>query len=209
MALNRPLASIPTRVSLTAVACCAMICGTVLLSPVVEASREAQDGGSDAAVVATIDLERLIDNLDAMQAANAELAQAAESYQSQIQRQREELELLYEETELLVGQQKDAKLAEAELLADELRVSTDFASGKLEEMRVRALRGIYEDVRIAAARVSQANGWDLVLVNDALVEVPPVASQQELMRQISARRVIYGDSRIDVTDVLITALNGG
>lgn len=206
MALIRQIPSVRTRVSLTALACCAMICGTVLLAPVVQASRQA--GGSSAAVVATIDLERLIDNLEAMKAANDELAAAAQSYQSQIQRQREALELLYEETELLVGQQKDAKLAEAELLADELRVSTDFAAGKLEEMRVRSLRRIYEDVRIAAAEVSRANGWDLVLVNDALVEVPPVASQQELMRQISARRVIYGDTRIDVTDVLISALNG-
>lgn len=206
MAPNHTLPSLRTRFSLTAIACCAMVCGTVLLAPVVEASR--QNASSDAAVVATIDLERVIESLDAMEAANAELTEAAESYQSQIQRQRETLELLYEETELLVGQQKDEKLAEAELLADELKITSDFAAGKLEEMRVRVLRGIYEDVRIAAARISKANGWDLVLVNDALVEVPPVGSQQELMRQISARRVIYGDTRIDVTDVLINALNG-
>jgi Skp family chaperone for outer membrane proteins len=181
-----------------------MICGTVLLAPVVEAGRQ---DGSAAAVVATIDLERVIDNLDAMAAANAELADAAELYQERIAEKRETLELLQEEIDLLVGPQRDEKLAEAEVLADDLRVFTTFAEGKLEEQRVVALRRIYEDVREAAARLSRANGWDLVLVNDALVDVPPVGSQQELMRQISARRVIYGDPRIDVTDVLIQTMN--
>ncbi len=199
-----PTFPLRSRLSLTALACCAMICGTVLLAPVVQASRQ---DGSAAAVVATIDLERVIDNLDAMAAANAELADAAELYQDRIEEKRETLELLQEEIDLLVGPQRDEKLAEAEVMADDLRVFTTFAEGKLEEQRVVALRRIYEDVREAAARLSRANGWDLVLVNDALVDVPPVGSQQELMRQISARRVIYGDSRIDVTDALIQTMN--
>jgi Skp family chaperone for outer membrane proteins len=195
-----------SRFPFVVITCCAMICGTVLLAPMVQASR--QDGGSAAAVVATIDLERVIDNLDAMGAANAELTAAAETFQARIEAKREALQLLDEEIDLLVGQQRDDKLAEAEVMADDLRLETQFAELKLEEMRVRSLRDIYENVRIVAGRLSQANGWDLVLVNDALVEVPAVATQQDLMRQISARRVIYSDVRIDVTDVLITAMNG-
>jgi len=193
-----------SRLSLTAVACCAMVCGTVLLAPVVQASRQ---DGSAAAVVATIDLERVIESLDSMTSANEELARTAELYQTEIEQRRESLELLQEEIDLLVGTQRDQKLAEAEVLADDLRVYTRFAELKLEEQRVVVLRRIYEDVREAAARLSQANGWDLVLVNDALVDLPPVTGQQELMRQISARRVIYGDTRIDVTDALIQKMN--
>lgn len=193
-----------SRLSLTAVACCAMVCGTVLLAPVVQASRQ---DGSAAAVVATIDLERVIESLDSMTSANEELARTAELYQTEIEQRRESLELLQEEIDLLVGTQRDQKLAEAEVLADDLRVYTRFAELKLEEQRVVVLRRIYEDVREAAARLSRANGWDLVLVNDALVDLPPVTGQQELMRQISARRVIYGDTRIDVTDALIQKMN--
>ncbi|MHC4810753.1 MAG: hypothetical protein ACYTEV_10370, partial [Planctomycetota bacterium] len=128
--------------------------------------------------------------------------------QAEIQRKREQLELLDEEIELLVGQQRDEKLALAERMADELRITTEMAQWKLEGLRVRTLREIYESVRVKAAELSRANGWDLVLVNDSLVEVPAVGSQAELMRQISARRVIYGDARIDVTNILIAAMNG-
>jgi Skp family chaperone for outer membrane proteins len=216
MASSAPIAPAPApvpararggaRVCLTAIACCAMVCGTILLAPVVQAGR--QDGGSAAAIVATIDLERVIDSLDAMDQANGMLEAEAARLQADIQRKREQLELLDEEIELLVGQQRDEKLALAERMADELKITTEMAQWKLEGLRVRALREIYESVREKAAELSRANGWDLVLVNDSLVEVPAVGSQAELMRQISARRVIYGDARIDVTNILIAAMNG-
>ena len=214
MARPVPTVSVPasaahrgrTRVCLTAITCCAMVCGTILLAPVVQAGR--QDGGSAAAIVATIDLERVIDSLDAMGEANGMLEAEAARLQADIQRKREQLELLDEEIELLVGQQRDEKLALAERMADELKITTEMAQWKLEGLRVRALREIYESVRQKAAELSRANGWDLVLVNDSLVEVPAVGSQAELMRQISARQVIYGDTRIDVTNILIAAMNG-
>ena len=103
MARPVPTVSVPasaahrgrTRVCLTAITCCAMVCGTILLAPVVQAGR--QDGGSAAAIVATIDLERVIDSLDAMGEANGMLEAEAARLQADIQRKREQLELLDEE----------------------------------------------------------------------------------------------------------------
>jgi hypothetical protein len=54
--------------------------------------------------------------------------------------------------------------------------------------------------------MATSNGYDLVLVNDSLAEIPP-GTEEELNRQISARRILFANPRIDLTDELIAYMN--
>lgn len=196
---------IPARFSLTAIACCAMICVTILLAPVVGAR---QPVGANAAVVAVIDLERVFNSLASFEAANTEVDAFADSLEAQVQTMRDNLSLKQEEIDLVSGAQREAKLAEVEKLADDLRVFIDWSQLRIERRRVEVLRVEYFKVRDAAEQLSVRFGWDMVLVDDTRIALPPVNTRQEMMRQMSARQMIYTDNRIDVTADLIAELNG-
>ena len=55
--------------------------------------------------------------------------------------------------------------------------------------------------------MSRANGYDIVLVDDTVAELPEDTTEAETMRQISARRMLYANPQVDISDELIVRMN--
>lgn len=195
------------RLNLTAVLCCFMVCGTVVIAGRSEAVRLINSLRAPA-VVATIDLERVMTNVNAFANGDAQIRELGQQLDAGLDIKKEALEVMQDDLEMLDGVAKADKLREMEVAAEDLAIEAQFAEYQIRAARSAHLRSIYNQVKDVSASMAAANQWDIVIVNDSLVALPEIAPEDEMMRQISARRIIYADGRIDVTDLLIDAING-
>ena len=85
---------------------------------------------------------------------------------------------------------------------------------QLELDRERALmwKSIYMSIRKQTTNLAEAEGWDIVLVNDSLGEVKlgnemNVSREQQVISQILNRRMIYASTATDITEQLIVRIN--
>ena len=86
---------------------------------------------------------------------------------------------------------------------------------ELEADRERSLKwqSVYRSVREGAKKLGEAEGYQLVVIDDSKIEIqtqraqnsPPLETQAK--GQIAQLRVLYADRTIDVTDKLIVQLN--
>jgi Skp family chaperone for outer membrane proteins len=70
----------------------------------------------------------------------------------------------------------------------------------------KSLRTVYKHIRAATAELAKQNGWDYVFVNETVVELP-VGDNIDMGAVISARRMLYANSEMDVSDQLIEFMN--
>jgi len=74
------------------------------------------------------------------------------------------------------------------------------------------LRALYRSIRNAVESLAEAEGYDLVVVDDSSSEfgLNPQSSmsrQMQVRQQIVGRRVLFGRDAIDITDELIVRMN--
>jgi hypothetical protein len=63
------------------------------------------------------------------------------------------------------------------------------------------------NIRESAAKLAEQNGWDYVVVNDAAITLPE-GDNVDIGLEISSRRILYANDALDVTDQLISYMNG-
>lgn len=162
------------------------------------------------AMVATVDLERIFVNLQARGAADARLNKLAEELDARGQEERDKIELLRQDLDLYPpGSSKYQETSqEIAKLGFKLKAYLDFAVRKLDSEKSKSLRRLYEDIKLAIREEATAKGYDMVVVDDSIVQLPADASEQETMRQISGRRLLYAAEQIDITDDVIARMNG-
>ena len=73
-------------------------------------------------------------------------------------------------------------------------------------------RSIYRNLRRETARVAEAEGFELVMVNDSIGEISTtpgtqVPLQQQVIEQITNRRILFADRTVDITDQVIVRMN--
>ena len=162
----------------------------------------------DPAVVATVNLERVYGAIP--QKANAEQSLEAfgRSLDETINRFVDEIEMLEGDLEALAPNSERHEQLTAELMRKTLEYEgfVQFANNRLEMEKAEALRDIYLELRSTIAQLSQANGYDFVVVDDTVGDLIPT-TEQEMQRQISARRMLYSSRTIDITDLVIEAMN--
>ena len=91
----------------------------------------------------------------------------------------------------------------------DFRAIEQFSKLKFEAERSKAMRTVYEAIKAEMAEFcsSQDPPIDYVLVDDTIPELEP--STADLMqKQISARRMIYANRAFDITDIILTRMNG-
>jgi Skp family chaperone for outer membrane proteins len=88
-----------------------------------------------------------------------------------------------------------------------LQAYLDFAVRKLDAEKAKTLRSIYDRIKGVAEEMALEGGYDLVVVDDSIVDLPAELTETETMRQISARRLLYTNSSIEVTEALIERMN--
>ena len=76
---------------------------------------------------------------------------------------------------------------------------------RLERFRIDGLREIYRSIKRAARDMADEAGYDVVLVDDSRVDLPP--GDININQEISRRRTLFANSELDVTVELIERMN--
>jgi Skp family chaperone for outer membrane proteins len=178
---------------------------SMVLTPVVIIARPAVP--TQPTVVATVNLEVIFNNLPQKKAADDELTAFAGELQQQQDKTRAEIDRLAEE----LGGLAPGTAAYQDKSRQWHRKSFEFQAQiehnrlKLDNRKGMTLRNLYLAIKAEAKALSDEQGIDIVMLDDAVVDVE-LGSEADVSRQISARRTLHCNPEIDVTQELIERL---
>ena len=159
-------------------------------------------------VIATVNLEEVFRGLNEYQSVNERLKALAAELDKEGTRRRDEITRLGDDINLLpAGPNRDNLERDWLRKSHDLQAYVEFATRKLNDAQSRALRDLYERIRGDIAALATSSGYDVVFVDDSVAVLPEVASEAEMMRQISARRILYAGKEIDITKQVVDAIN--
>lgn len=163
----------------------------------------------EPARIAVVDLERTILASDEyaclnrrVDALGARLDEEAEGMRAEVEQKQADLDFLP-----AGSPNHEAASREALRLVHKYRGFVEYAGTRLQQERSAALANVYARVREAARTICDRENVDVVFVDDTVVPLPPTGSEEEMMRQISARRMLHARDGVDVTDDLIAEMN--
>ena len=160
------------------------------------------------ATVATVNLERVFSNLDEKGAADISLQVLADDLQKKSGAQSRAIELLEQNLDLFsVGSEKYQEAEEQFREATvKLRSFVEFGRLKIDFRKGATLKRLYASIKEAARLLAEREGYAVVLVDDSIVGLQS-GTETDVVRQISARRMLYASPRVDITDALIMQMN--
>ncbi len=161
------------------------------------------------AVIGVVDLEKVYNNLDSrselvtrIEAMQAKMAEDASSMQEELEMLSAELESLAPGSGAMI-EMNDKAIS----ISGRLRAFETYGALLIERERAADLRDSYDMIRTEAGTLSKMMDIDLVLLNDSIPMVD-LADAAGTLQQISARRVLWANETLDITDELIARLNG-
>lgn len=164
---------------------------------------------AEPSALATVNLETIFQRLDERGAADSKLLSIAEELDAERLRRRETLEALRDDLEMFGPGTPKFVQVNQDLAREtyQLQAFLDFASRKLDVHKSKELRELYRRIKATAAEYALENGYDVVFVDDSVVPLPNEGTEAETMRQISARRTLFSNPAIDVTEDVINLMN--
>ena len=166
-----------------------------------------QAAPAEKTAVAMVNLEKTFNGLEEWLAVESQLMELGAKLEDEAERRKEEVEGLFADTEdYPVGSQKfkDAQ-RKYEIKALEFQAYVAMHQARSMEFNDTQIRRIYEQIKASAEAIADERGYDLVLVHDSVVPIPE--NSQEILSQISSRRVLFARVQMDITEALITEMN--
>ncbi|MCA9284995.1 MAG: OmpH family outer membrane protein [Phycisphaerales bacterium] len=163
--------------------------------------------------VGTVDLGKVFEKMNERAEWDASTKGMEESLTAELRKRQESAQAKKAQYDALpAGAERDAlreSLAK-DLLEDE--VWFKFKRSQVDRERSLMWQSMYRNIRAEAALLAEAEGFDLLLVNDASNEIrsdtdPNASAEAQILQQITARRVLYSQPTIDLTDKLIIRIN--
>jgi len=180
----------------------------------------AQQAGIKPAVIATVRLSVVMEKLDQRAEASARLATMSQQVRADEAKRKEELQKMQDQLDQMRKDLGDKPAPpEAVSLQETLALNTlrfqawsRFTLDKVDIENSLTLQDLYRSVKLAAAQMASANGYDLVIVDDSQLEIQTSNDSRtprttQVMSQISSRRILHSNPNIDITDELITRMN--
>ena len=161
------------------------------------------------AVVAVVDLEKVFNNLDSRKVEEDKILAMREDMIGQAEEMRDELELLTAELESLeAGSATMIEMNDRAIsISGKLRAFETYGKLLIERDQAATLRKTYDRIREEAGTLSKSKGIDLVLLNDS-IPVVDLTDAAGTLQQISARRILWANTTLDITDELLAQMNG-
>lgn len=161
------------------------------------------------AVIGVVDLEMVYNKLESraglvkrIEDMQRKMAEDATSMQDELEMLSAELESLSPGSKAMI-EMNDKAIS----ISGRLRAFETYGALLIERERAADLRESYDKIRDEAGELSKIMGIDLVLLNDSIPMVD-LADAAGTLQQISARRVLWANQTLDITDQLIERLNG-
>ena len=163
---------------------------------------------SRPAIIASVDLEKVFNDIGLRAEAEIELDQLKQRFQEEADALRKEATRLEQDLDLLVRGTPQYQKAEKEYkqVALDFRALVEFNKAKLGARRAEARKDIFDQIVRAAGSFAGAHGIDYILADDSRVNLQE-GSELQIVQQISLRRVVYADPAFDITDDLIGWIN--
>lgn len=162
--------------------------------------------------VAVVDLVKVIERLDERSDWEVQIGALGKKVQEEFAARRKEIEGMADDLEK--ASEADRAALRDKVAFEQLRFEQWEQIKKIEIDRERALmwQSMYRNVRAESQKLAEAEGYDVVLVNDGVGEInlqrdgkaPLEAQAQE---QIVRRRVLFAAKSVDVTDQLVVRMN--
>lgn len=157
--------------------------------------------------VAVVNLEKTFNGLEEWVAVEGKLLEMGTRIEDEAARRREQVEGMLADTEdYPVGSEK-YKEAERryEMAALEFQAYVAMHQGRRLEFNNSEIKRLYDKIKSSAQAIADQRGLDLILVDDSVVPIPE--STQDILSQISSRRILFAREQLDITDSLIEQMN--
>jgi Skp family chaperone for outer membrane proteins len=162
--------------------------------------------------VATVDLVKVIERLDERAEWEVQISSIGKKVQEEFAAKRKALEEMARQLESASEAERPG--IRDRLAFEQLQFEQWERIKKVEIARERALmwQSMYRNVRAESQKLADAEGWDVVMVNDGVTEVQlqrdaKVPLEQQAQEQIVRRRILFAARATDVTDQLVVRMN--
>jgi Skp family chaperone for outer membrane proteins len=163
--------------------------------------------------VATVDLVKVIERLNERSDWEVQITALGKKVQDEFTAKRKSVEELAKTMETAASDPERMGIRD-KLAFEQLQMEQWEKIKKIEVDRERALmwQSMYRNVRAESQKLADAEGWDIILVNDGVTEIQlqrdsKVPLESQAQEQIVRRRVLFAAKTIDVTDQLVVRMN--
>lgn len=158
--------------------------------------------------VAVVDVEQVFNQMDERSDILADIQSQIQQLQQWEQTQRQSLQELQADLELLKPDTKEYLDTRNELRrrAVELRVEMEVKQQQLEAEQAAQMEMLYRKILDAVGRVAQDEDVQLVLTKDNTPRMRN-ANQQQIAAMVQARKVLFAHSNLDMTETVKRKLN--
>ena len=163
--------------------------------------------------VATVDLVKVIERLNERSDWEVQITALGKKVQDEFTAKRKAVEELAKTMETAASDPERMGIRD-KLAFEQLQMEQWERIKKIEVDRERALmwQSMYRNVRAESQKLADAEGWDIILVNDGVTEIQlqrdsKVPLESQAQEQIVRRRVLFAAKSIDVTDQLVVRMN--
>lgn len=173
--------------------------------------RAGAQGGAEAPatpVIATVNIERLINNLEEKAHRQSKLEEYRQRRLAKLEQMQSDLQAAAAELEVIPSdsEQFREQIEKVERLRLLLEAEDQFAQQQIDSRKGAIFRTLFEKIRAASESYAAQNGYDLVLSDDSGVAVQR-GGEQQVTRQIAALKLLYTSDRLDITDAILQKLN--
>ena len=163
--------------------------------------------------VANVDIRRILDKIQQRGEMASELNQMATRFELELKTRKDQIEVRAKESDALTDPAERGSMRDG-LALEQLQLKEWATTKQMETDREQALRweGLYRTIVSEADKLAQSEGYQYVLVYDGTAEFQrdrrnqmPLA--QQVVEQISRRRVLYAAKADDLTEKLILRMN--
>ena len=167
-------------------------------------------------VVVTVNLQAVMDKLDQRANAEASLQKIVGDMKAEDDKRTGEIKPLQEQLKGLENQpdtQEKRDLQEKFAMAMlDYQAWTRVIKSKIDIEKSLLLQNLYQTIKAEVKNMSSAEGYDIVLVDDSQGELTldpdsRIARESQLRQQVAARRMLYANPDVDITNDLITRMN--
>lgn len=159
-------------------------------------------------VVAVLNLERVLNNLDELGARQSERQALIDQRRAMVEKLQRDLDQAKTDLNILPKNSPDyqKKLEEALLTQATLEFQQKLATQLLDNKTAEISKNLFEKIRDATARLAKQRGYNLVLSNDSEspIELGDVTA---VTRQLAMRKIMYADPSLDISDDVLQLMN--
>lgn len=183
--------------------------GCLVTGLAVRADANAAQAAKTPAVIAVVDLAKLLDGLDERAVLEQQLETGIAARRAQLEELAKQISDLRKGLEIEpqgtpVYREKVRQLLELDAQARVRREALDTIS---TVEKGTSLIDLYRKIAAAAESVAVREGYDAVFVDDSSMELPPQPTEPQALQIILARRLLFTADRLDITDLLRTQMN--